>query len=313
MLGKTANGMFWMFRNFERAENVTRLIDAGLRMALTRSREADSEWRSVLAVTGGVAAFEAAGRELDGAQVADWLLRGRDNAASVRAMIAGTRTNARLVRTAITRELWEAVNECWLVIDELLRRAVPMRDLSDVLGIVRRQSGLVRGALHGTMLRNDIYNFARLGTFVERADNTARILDVKYHVLLPSVSYVGSSLDNVQWDNILRSLSGQSAFRWLNEGRPSPAGITHFLIFDRRFPRSLAFCLAKTRENLGHLASSYGERLPAHDRADALAGRMAALDIDSIFERGLHQFIGEFIACNAALGRQIETDYRFYA
>jgi hypothetical protein len=121
---------------------------------------------------------------------------------------------------------------------------------------------LVRGAMEGTMLRNDIFNFARMGTHIERADNTARILDVKYHVLLPSLAWVGSRLDNAQWEMVLRSVSGERAFRWLNAGALDPKGIAEFLILDGRFPRSLAFCYDKLASNMAGLAYGYGEAAP---------------------------------------------------
>src|SRR5690606_11357739 len=115
-------------------------------------------------------------------------------------------------------------------------------------------STIARGATYGSMLRNEIYSFARAGTFIERADNTARILDVKYYLLLPSLAYVGTPLDTTQWDNVLRSLSGERAYRWLNAGRMDARSIADFVVLDRRFPRSLAFCYAAIAENLAALA-----------------------------------------------------------
>ena len=120
-----------------------------------------------------------------------------------------------MVRTALTRETWEATNECWIELKQLLTRKVRPHDLPGVIDIIKRRTGLIRGAFHGTMLRNEIYNFARIGTFIERADNTARILDVKYYVLLPSVSHVGTSLDNIQWESILRSVSAHRSYGWV--------------------------------------------------------------------------------------------------
>jgi uncharacterized alpha-E superfamily protein len=221
------------------------------------------------------------------------------------------RHSARLVRTALTREVWEATNECWITLKDTLSRPVSERELPAVLGAVRQQSALVRGALHGTMLRNDIYDFARLGTFLERADNTARILDVKYYVLLPSSFHTGSSLDNVQWETILRSVSAQRAYRWINEGEANPVGIASFLILDGRMPRSFAFCYAKICDNLGYLATDYDERHACQDMADAIRERLTTRPIESIFNSGLHEFILEFIRDNNDLGRQIEEDYRF--
>lgn len=195
---------------------------------------------------------------------------------------------------------------------DLLSRPIGESELPDALGTIRQQSALVRGALHGTMLRNDIYDFARLGTFLERADNTSRILDVKYYVLLPSASFVGSSLDNVQWETILRSVSAQRAYRWLNQGDNNPVWIADFLIRDRRLPRSLAFCYAKIVDNLNYLADDYGTRHSCHDSAHTIYDQLRENSIESIFETGLHEFLVEFIRLNAELGVQIEQDYRFF-
>ncbi|MEM9331391.1 MAG: alpha-E domain-containing protein [Pseudomonadota bacterium] len=311
MLGKTAGGLFWMFRYLERAENTARLVDAGFRIALTRPSSSSDDWNSVIATAGVQAAFSKKHEVASAETVVDFLLRDRTNPSSVISVIENARNNARLVRTALTREVWEATNECWIVLKELLRRPVKERELPGVLGTIRQHAALVRAAMHGTMLRTDIFDFARIGTFLERADNTARILDVKYYVLLPSASQVGSKLDNVQWEMILRSVSAQRSFRWLHHGDANPRAIADFLILDRRMPRSLAFCFAKIVDNLGYLEEDYKTRHTCHELSDALMKRLKDNTIDTVFEVGLHEFIQEFIRKNNALGNQIEKDYRF--
>ena len=311
MLGKTAGGLYWMFRYLERSENTTRLLDAGMRIAVTRSSAAENEWSSIVATAGARDAYLARHREFEAGKVIDFLLRDRGNPSSVISVIEAARNNARLVRTALTREVWEATNECWMSLTATLARPVSAKNLTDVLGTIRQQSGLVRGALHGSMLRNDIYNFCRLGTFLERADSTARILDVKYYVLLPSLSHIGSSLDNVQWETILRSVSGMRAYRWLHGGEVTPNGIAEFLILDRQMPRSLSFCFNKIVDNLGYLAMNYDQRHPCHDLADKMLTRFNQTTIGEIFDFGLHEYIEDFLRDNNALGLQIERDYRF--
>ncbi|MEL6244482.1 MAG: alpha-E domain-containing protein [Pseudomonadota bacterium] len=311
MLGKTAGGLFWMFRYLERSENTARLVDSGFRMALTRGEEADDEWASVVTTAGLRFEFEATEQPFDAPSVVNFLLRDKSNPSSVLSVIDGARNSAKTVRTALTREVWEAVNECWSTLHAVLARPVRERDLPEILANIRQQSALVRGALHGTMLRNDIYNFTRIGSFIERADNTARIVDVKYYVLLPSVSFVGSSLDNAQWESILRSASGERAFRWLYEGEMGPAQIANFLMLDRRMPRSLAFCYDKIVRNLDYLTSDYGEALPSLHKARDILVELKANTIQSIFDHGLHEYVQRLIAENAALGAQIEIDYRF--
>ena len=314
MLGRSANGIFWMFRYLERAENTARLLDAGFRMALTRGASVSTEeWRSVLITMGIDRKFKAAGGEYSGAAVCNFILRDKDNSASVLHMIEEARTNARMVRTAITREVWEATNEAWMILRDLLAHPVRETNLGELLGQIRRQTTQVRGAMEGTMLRNDIFNFARIGTFIERADNTARILDVKYHVLLPSVAWVGSSLDHVQWETVLRSVAGDRAYRWLNGGRMDAKGIAEFLILDGRFPRSLAFCYDKLRSNMANLARSYGCETHAHELLRNAGAQLHQTSIEQIVEAGLHQFIVAFIACNTEIAQAIAHDYRFSA
>ena len=314
MLGRSANGIFWMFRYLERAENTARLLDAGFRLALTRGQKAArEEWRSVLVTIGMDAAFAATHEDYAGPQVTNFILRGQGNPASVLAMVENARLSARSVRTAITREVWEATNESWMTLCDKLARPVKATNLGDVLASIRRQATLVRGAMEGTMLRNEIFNFARIGTFVERADNTARILDVKYYLLLPSIAWVGSSLDNAQWETVLRSVAGERAYRWLNAGSMDPRGIAQFLVLDGRFPRSLAFCYEKLRSNMASLAREYGHESPAHELLRGAVSTLHQTGIESIFDQGLHQFILAFIAGNQQIADAISADYRFTA
>lgn len=309
MLGKTAGGLFWMFRYLERSENTARLIEAGFRIALTRP--GSEEWASVLKTAAADQAYAAAHGEIAQSKVIDFLLRDPNNPSSVMSSYAQARQNARLVRTAITREVWEAVNQAYMTLKKMLARPVAERDLPDILAAIRQESALVRGALHGSMLRNDVFDFCRMGTFLERADNTARILDVKYYVLLPSVTQVGSSLDNVQWETILRSVSGVRAYSWLNQGKATPMGIADFLIFDPRMPRSLRYSVTKIRSNLNMLEAEYMDHHPCHDTVEKLDRCLTSNSVEEVFEEGLHEFLTAFLAMTTQLGAEIQTDYKF--
>ncbi len=311
MLGKTAGGLFWLFRYLERSENSARLIETGFRIALTRPSGSDDEWQSVLQTAAVDQLYATKYDEIDQAQAIDFLLRDKDNPSSVLSAIANARQNARLTRTALTREVWEAINDAYMGLKETLSRPVPPKHLPEVLNQIRQHSAQVRGAMHGTMLRNDIFDFCRLGTFLERADNTARILDVKYYVLLPSVTQIGSSLDNVQWETILRSVAGARSYRWLTQGEITPRGIAEFLIFDGRMPRSLRFAARKIKSNLSYLEENYGTRHACHDQVDVLEARLRHGTIDDVFDEGLHEFLTEIMNDLGHLGGQIEQDYRF--
>ncbi len=300
-----------MFRYLERAENTARLIEAGFRIALTRSSDPASEWKSVIVTSAAQTAYEAKYEGYDSARVTDFLLRDPKNPGSVFSVIKAARDNARLVRTALTTEVWSAVNETWMLLAERLKRPIPETDLPEVLAEIRRQSALVRGALHGTMLRNDIYDFCRLGTFVERTDNTARIIDVKYFALLPSPSFVGSRMDNVQWETILRSVSAHRSFRWASDDDYNASNIARFLILDRRMPRSLAYCATTLVENLTYLSEDYDRPTKSLDLAEVLHKRLKGRDIGAIFDEGLHEFLNSVLSDTAQIGMQIEEDYRF--
>ena len=314
MLGRTANSLFWMFRYLERSENTARLLEAALRMALTRDvTTAQEEWRSVVSTLGIRQLYQEHHEEFEGQTAWNFVLRDKANPASVREMFAAVRSNARVARTNISSEVWTAVNESYLKLDPVLARPVSQSAVGDVVQTIRRAGTRVHGALDGSMLRNEGFHFARAGTFIERAESTARILDMKYFLLLPSLSYVGSSLDSGQWDQVLRSVAGASAYTWLNAGQIEARGIVEFLILDERFPRSLAFCRNALRENLAALARMHGERGSCHELMSDADAHISSLSVDEILEQGLHEFLIDFMSRNAAIGDAIAEDYRFLA
>ncbi|MGG7518813.1 alpha-E domain-containing protein [Allorhizobium undicola] len=313
MLGRTANGLYWMFRYIERAENIARLVDAGLRMSLTRTGASDEDWTGVLQSADVLDIYQQGNDKVTAADAVDFLLRDLKNPSSVMSCVDAARNNARMVRTALTRETWEATNECWIELKQILARRLKSADLPEVIDTIKRRAGLIRGAFHGSMLRNEIYNFARIGTFIERADNTSRILDVKYYVLLPAVMQVGSSLDNIQWESILRSVSAHRSYRWAYDDEYRPANIADFLILNGQMPRSLVYSYDKIVSNLGYIAREYSERLAAHDTAESIRHSLMNTTVNTIMEQGLHEFLDNFMARNNQLGQEITEGYRFYS
>lgn len=314
MLGRTANGLFWMFRYLERAENTARLLEAGFRMALIRDvASAEEEWRSVIEALGLRKHYERKNGTYTGQQAWNFVLRDDDNPLSVLKMIENVRANARATRTAITSELWTAINTSWMDIRDCLRRPLSQGHVGESLEMIRRAGTLAHGAMAGTLLRNEGYHFARAGTFVERADNVARTLDMKYYLLLPSLSYVGTSMDTGQWDQILRSVSGDRAFRWLNAGQIDARGIVEFLVLDARFPRSLAFCHSALRGELAALARLHHHEGKCHALMRDADTKLGQLTIEEVFDIGLHEFLTDFMSRNAGIAGAIADDYRFHA
>ncbi len=313
MLGRTAGSLFWMFRYLERCENTARLIEAGFQIALTRTTDETDVWHSIIATAGVVEKYTQVHSEYSQENVVDFLIRDTENSSSVISMMRMARDNARAARTALTREVWESTNQSWLLFKNELKRPIKTRDLPIRLETIRRQTALVRGVLYGTMLRNDIYDFAHLGCYLERVESTARILDVKYYVLLPSVSHVGSSIDNVHWETILRSMSAHQSYRWLNQGDIDPLSISKFLILDKRLPRSISYCVEKVYDHLCYLSKAYKNELPALKAIQNLHRDIEKTMIEDIFADGLHEFLQDIVAKNAEISAQIEQDYSFYS
>ena len=314
MLGKTANGLFWMSRYIERAANTARLVETGQRMSLVRLAQSETEWRAVIEAAGVMEGFsDRHGPETDAPHAIDYLLRDPANPSCAMAAIENARTNARMVRTAITREVWEAVNEMYLEMKLTLSRPISERDLPRVLDRLRRHGALIRGMMVGTMLRNAIYDFMELGLNIERADNVARILDVKYHVLLPRKEDVGGALDTAQWEQLLYSVHVRRAYLHEYGADFRADSVTEFLMLNTRMPRSLRFCAARVADQLDHLAHESGSRPAVCERARARVEAMDRRDVNSVLADGLHEVLTAFITENAELSNDIARTYRFVA
>ncbi len=312
MLGKTANGLFWFSRQIERMENIAELLETGLRMALTRTQGGDDDWRSVIATVGAQSLFDENHDDYSAKNVIDFLLRNKHNPTSVINTIEQARANARLVRTAITRSVWESTNESWMNIREILKRPVSESQLPNVLSLIKNQSALISGTFYRTMLRNESYYFSLIGKYIERADNTARILDVKYYVLLPSSSYIGSSLDNVQWESILRSVSAHRSYRWVYHTDYNPTNIAEFLMLNEEMPRSLSFCYDKIETNLNLITNNSKTEDPCSVQCKKIIHILDTNTVSSILDNGLHEFLINFISENNTLSSLVSEQYRFY-
>ncbi|MEN3791524.1 alpha-E domain-containing protein [Fulvimarina sp. MAC3] len=313
LLGRTANGLFWMFRYIERAENMARLVDAGTRISLTNlSVEDRDEWESVLVSAGVEDLYKEKHGDLDEAKIIDFMLRDQDNPSSIRSSIDTARMNGRMVRTALTRELWEATNDTYLTIKTALAGPINHRTLPKTLDLVKTRCALIRGAFYGTMLRNEVFDFCQLGAFLERADNTARILDVKYWVLLPEHSSIGSSLDNFQWSSILRSVSAHRSYTWEYDANYTATNIIDFLMLNRRMPRSLGHCYGMMRDSMSYLDRGSDTPNPSAARVNEIYERLSNLTVREVLASGLHEFLENFIIDNNTVSGLIAENYRFY-
>ena len=313
MLGRAANDLYWLSRYVERAENMARLIEVGYRIVLLpRAGEGfHQEWKSTLQSAGCLDGYTARHGELVTEKVIDFMLFDTSNSSSVASCLATARRSGRAQRTALTREMWESLNGAWLEFSAIRPASVTSNSLPGLLDWIRSRSALYRGALLNTILRNDTFYFSQLGTFIERADSTSRILDVKYYHLLPSAEMVGSGTDNYQWTSILRSVSAHRSYRWVFKDAYRPWKIADYLILNRQMPRSLRSCYDELTSALTDLGLLYGQRHGCHLTANATRDLLVEGDIKLIFQSGLHEFVEDFILRNNKLGSEISQAYHF--
>lgn len=311
MLGRTANDLFWMARYMERAENMARLLEVGFRLLLLPNDGGETEWRSTLRSAGCEEHYMSVHDRFDTDQIVTYMLLDRDNPSSITSCIGSARRNARAQRTAITREMWESLNGAWIELSSLATQRHIANELPALLDWIRERSALFRGAMLNTILRNDTYYFTQLGTFMERADSTARILDVKYYVLLPQNEIVGGGLDNLQWDAILRSVSAHRSYRWVYRDSFRPWHIADFLVLNRHMPRSLRSSYIEIVAALRGLENFYDAQSSCLPLSEKTLASLEQGDIGKIYQYGLHEFLGGFIAANTRLANEIGTAYHF--
>jgi len=311
MLSRTADNLYWLARYVERAEYLARILEAAQRLTAIPIAYGGTtnEWESTVATAGCASAFFSHYDEANEENVTDFLAFSTANPSSIRNCFEVARTNARAVRTALTVEMWDAINGAWLELKRYGNGPTSREEFMRFLRWVQESSLRFDGSAYRTMLRNDAYWFSRLGVYCERADNTARILDVKYHVLLPANETVGGPLDYFQWSAILRSVSALTSYHWVYRESLKPWLIADLLMLNHQMPRSLASCYENLVRYLDDIADAYGRQGPAQRQARAIMTRLKNARIDEIFQHGLHEFIGGFIADNNRLGSAIAEQY----
>ncbi|MEE8562929.1 MAG: alpha-E domain-containing protein [Alphaproteobacteria bacterium] len=312
VLSRSADHLYWMARQVERAENTARILEVSNRMALlptggTQGGASGSEWHAVLQITGGAQGFHDRFSGTTAEAVTRYMTLDPENPSSIYSTVRAARENARAERVALTTEMWEALNSTWLEIDALTPARLASRGHRNFFDWIKERSHLFRGTAIATMLRDERYHFLRLGTFMERADNTARILDVKYHVLLPHGVDVGSAIDYMQWGALLRSVSAYRTYYHAYKEPIAPAHVADMLIFNDAFPRSLHGCVDDVLELLGFIGGPRGAE--ARRLAGELHARLHYGRTESVFKQGLHEFLTDFITDNNALSKEIQSAY----
>lgn len=309
MLSRTAENLFWMARYMERAEATARLLTMGQRMAILPGAHHREEWRSVAHATGAHDHFpdDVPVTESD---IVSFLLLDLDNPSSIRSCLLKARTNAKSARTMLTQDMWETLNEGWRKLDSYdLSEA--RQQLPALIDWVKTRVMTFRGAADSGQLRNEGHDFLRTGAALERAQMTLRLLDVKYYVLLPETEVVGGNRDHYQWTSVLYALSGARAYHHVYGGTYTPWQITDFLMLNKMFPRSVAYCCNQVAYRLNRLAGWHDSRGPCHDTVQELVDVLDNLDSGEIFRQGLHETVQNGLRMSNQLGQDIAQTYHF--
>jgi uncharacterized alpha-E superfamily protein len=298
-----------MSRYVERAENTARVLDVTWRMSLLvkEARLQNQEWFAPLSITGTLFPFAGRHSEVCAREVLHFMALDPENPSSIYACARQARENARSVRGSITSEMWEVLNSTWLEMQQMDEDRVEMRGISAFFDWVKERSHLFRGVTFGTMHRDDAYEFTRLGTHMERADSTARILDVKYHILLPSVKDVGGAVDYYQWSAVLRSVSAFESYRKVYRDVITPLRLAELLILRDDIPRSLRFCLIQVCATLDKVKNDRSR--DALRSASRILSGLQFGHISDIFAAGLHEYLTDFLDSMQDLSRNIQGSF----
>ena len=313
MLSRTANELYWMARHIERAENTARLLDVTYRTSLMpyQVHETGLAWAdpwSVPLVTLGLAtAYYQRHPGLTAENALRFMIFDPANTSSIYECLRTARESARAVRGAITSEMYEDLNSAWIEMRSYDYERIQANGVSDFLDWVKMRSHLFRGVTFGTMLRDEAYHFIRLGTHMERADNTARILDTKYHILLPSIDDVGGAVDYYQWASLLQSLSGFESYRKIYSDVIAPRRIAELLILRDDMPRSLHSCMNFIHDTLGILCDDQTREVER--KAGELHARLHYGRTNDIMEFGLHEYLMEFLERISELGADVSRAF----
>lgn len=309
MLSRVADSIYWMSRYAERAENVARFIDVNLNLALDVGPEMEQHWDPLIFTTGDQEVFKS--RYSGGSQqnVINFLTFDTENPNSILCCLRSARENARTVRDMISSPMWEEMNKFYL----LVKTASPAQVLGspfDFFSQIKLSAYTLDGVVQSTLSHGEAWNFHRMGQLIERADKTSRILDVKYYLLLPQVSDVGTQLDTNQWAALLKSASALEMYRKAH-GRITPKQVVEFLLMDREFPRAFRFCISHAEQSL--LTITGGTRGNFINKAEQLLGRLRAeldyTNMEEIFAMGLHEFIDQFQEKLNGVGQAISDTF----
>ena len=308
MLGRYADNLYWMARYLERAENTARKIQAGLHYSIT-SKESNNDLLKFLIEDQDQKIFKNKFNDFSLHNVLNYLINDEDNENNIKNLLHKARVNGKIVRTGLTREVSNSLNQSWSSTQKLLDSPIKINNLPEIIEKVLNTGTVFRGSVYGTMLRNDTFNFIRIGTFIERSNNTASILNTKYYRILLRKTVLVSKIDYNRWEILLRSLSAWRSFNWLSGEYLDPAAITNFLIFDERMPRSLSFCNKEILSNLSYLQKTYKKKYQSFNIAKKTQNSLTSGIIRTVHNKKLYNFIKEYTENNENLHFMITRDF----
>jgi uncharacterized alpha-E superfamily protein len=291
MLSRVADSIYWLNRYIERAENVARFVDVNLNLILDLPTGVIQQWEPLVITTGDLPVFQERYSEPTPDNIIQFLTFDQDYPNSIISCLRMARENARSIREIISSEMWEEVNAFYLMVQEAANKNY-INALPDFFAQVKMSSHRFAGVMDGTMTHGEGWHFGQVGRLLERADKTARILDVKYFYLLPSAEWVGTPLDQIQWMALLKSASAYEMYRKCQH-RITPSGVAEFLILNRQFPRSIHFCLWQAEQCLHQITSTpAGTWCNSAERAlGRLCAELSYLTIEDLIQTGLHEFL----------------------
>jgi len=309
MLSRTADHLYWMSRYIERAENTARLLDIAYQTTLQpqSAEESEQSWRSLVSISELNGLYGAKYSSINGRNVMEFMVGDESNLSSIFNCLRAARENARAVRGALTTEVWETMNQTWLEFRRLLREGALTRDPSQLFEWVKYRSHLSRGVTVGTMLQDEAFHFIRIGSFLERSDNTARLLDVKFYRQEQTQSEHDAARDFYYWSAVLRSVSGFEIYRKVYSNVIQPDKVAELLILRPDMPRSLSHCITRMLANLKRVANPHSAETLR--RVGRLEAGLAFGRIDEILTEGLHPFLDGFLAEVSDLGDRISKDF----
>lgn len=307
MLSRTADHLFWMSRYIERAESLARLLDVTWQMSLVPQSlaAANQNWNAIIALNSLEEKFADRYSAVNAENVLRFMVSDTGNHASILSCLRLTRENAHAVRGTITSEMWETMNSTWLEAREKSFEQIANAGVGEFFDWVKMRSSLSRGTTLGTLLQDEAYHFIRLGTLLERADNTARILDVKYHVLRP-LGDEGAT-DFYQWGALLRSVSAFEVYRKAYRDVITPERVAELLMLRSDMPRSLHFCMNGVVKNLELIANR--QSVETQRQAGLLHAQLHYARIEDILEHGLHEYLTDFMDRIYMLGDGVSKNF----